>query len=231
MIIGISGKMGSGKDEVCNIIHELTSSDWKTKRFADELKDTVCRWIGCTREQLEDREFKNKELGEEWWYYDISGVIKPRFGYKNEADNKICENRYLVRPTPRIMLQRLGTEAGRQIIHPNIWVNTLMSQYNCECEDIVKKNKFDFCKCMICTGKPKWVIPDTRFPNELKAIENKGGIVIRIERPCRNGTTSEHKSETALDGHVFKYLIQNDGTLNDLKDSVKMLLQNLQIIT
>ena len=90
-LIGISGKMGSGKDTVGKILQYLSTSegsnkftlelllnrqfkfscttgnsDYQIKKFADEIKDTVCRWIGCTREQLEDREFKEKELGEEW---------------------------------------------------------------------------------------------------------------------------------------------------------------------
>ena len=87
MLIGISGKMGSGKNLVCTIIQGLTAakkhnienpsfewikkyyinSIWEQKAFAGKLKDFVCILIGCTREQLEDREFKEKELGEEWW--------------------------------------------------------------------------------------------------------------------------------------------------------------------
>lgn len=92
MIIGINGKIGSGKDTVGKIIQFITynkhrelkgfdtmsfsdfcidynlhnRSNWKIKKFADKLKDIVCLLIGCTREQLEDHEFKEKELGEEW---------------------------------------------------------------------------------------------------------------------------------------------------------------------
>jgi hypothetical protein len=41
------------------------------KKFADKLKDMVCVLLSCTREKLEDREFKNTPLGEHWrkWYY------------------------------------------------------------------------------------------------------------------------------------------------------------------
>lgn len=99
MIIGINGKIGSGKDTVGKIIQYLTVSDyknvkhilkernqkeitieehfnsfverdykvkWQVKKFASKLKDIVCILIGCTREQLEDHEFKDKELGEQW---------------------------------------------------------------------------------------------------------------------------------------------------------------------
>ena len=93
-IISISGKMNSGKDTVGKIIKILTSSphftneavedflrkdlyesDWKIKKFADKLKDIVCMLLGCTREQLEDREFKEKEVDPEWNKYTIEYSI------------------------------------------------------------------------------------------------------------------------------------------------------------
>lgn len=95
-LIGISGKIGVGKDLVGEIIQYLTSragnhylrsfessrgktdkdgygyndfsmynSNFSIRKFADKLKDIVCILIGCTREQLENREFKETELGEE----------------------------------------------------------------------------------------------------------------------------------------------------------------------
>ena len=88
MIIGISGRIGSGKDTVGELIQlliwakgELSAvnisqyresgqyahnikiqSGFEIKKFADKLKDMVCMLIGCTREQLEDREFKSMTM-------------------------------------------------------------------------------------------------------------------------------------------------------------------------
>ena len=96
MIIAISGKIGSGKDTVGQIIQYLTAkqpyqvsieefatdrhwlvnsqnANFQIKKFADKLKDIVCLLIGCTREQLEDETFKNTDLGEEWAKYGIDG--------------------------------------------------------------------------------------------------------------------------------------------------------------
>jgi hypothetical protein len=86
MILGISGKIGSGKDTVGKIIQYLTHTtvkehnltydefinlgfeedafDWKIKKFADKLKDIVCLLIGCTREILESQEYKSMSLRE-----------------------------------------------------------------------------------------------------------------------------------------------------------------------
>ena len=92
MLIGISGKINFGKDEIGQMLQYLysesypiqTYSQWKfiqiiapyssieIKKFADKLKEIICMLIGCTRNQLEDREFKEKELGPEWGGYQVS---------------------------------------------------------------------------------------------------------------------------------------------------------------
>ena len=157
MLIGISGKIGSGKDTIGKIIQFLTlppnefsltnkdiladmqhkwycadKSSFRIKKFADTLKDIVCLLIGCTREQLEDREFKEKELGEEWWYYKPSDTMYPYLEYKQYADQHYGINinsEDLVKLTPRLLLQLIGTECGRNIIHPNIWCISTFSNY------------------------------------------------------------------------------------------------------
>lgn len=230
MIISISGRIGHGKDEVAKIIQYLTSrgskgsyasfsladstSSWHIKKFADKLKDITCLLLGCTREQLEDREFKEKELGEEWWYWDIDK-------YPNLPDN--C-----LKLTPRKLLQLLGTECGRLILHLNIWVNALMSEYNAvdfDYKEIVDKE---------IQGNwiyPNWIITDTRFPNELEAIKTRSGVCIKVVRDSIPTPLNEHESETALDAASFDYMINNNGSLEDLVESVRQILLDLNIIS
>ena len=215
-LIGISGKIGSGKDTVGNIIQMLTQGidsntqiteyvngtnitgfDYQIKKFADTIKDIACMLIGCTRAQLEDQEFKQKELGEEWWYCvadDGSYIPYEQNLHKNKVVN-------LVKLTPRKLLQLLGTECGRQIIHPNIWVNSLFADY--------KKDS-------------NWIITDVRFPNEAQAIKDKGGIMIRINRPLYR-LDDQHPSETALDNYNFDYVIENEGNIDELVQKIKQL--------
>ena len=215
-LIGISGKIGSGKDTVGNIIQMLTQGidsntqiteyvngtnitgfDYQIKKFADTIKDIACMLIGCTRAQLEDQEFKQKELGEEWWYCvadDGSYIPYEQNLHKNKVVN-------LVKLTPRKLLQLLGTECGRQIIHPNIWVNSLFADY--------KKDS-------------NWIITDVRFTNEAQAIKDKGGIIIRINRPLYR-LDDQHPSETALDNYNFDYVIENEGNIDELVQKIKQL--------
>jgi len=292
MIIGVSGKIGSGKDLVGEIIQYLTSvykngyyegeykerkdlpsikkysmEQWKNqsvptnltpfkiKKYADKLKDIVCILIGCTREQFEDRVFKETELGEEWWYYEVSMnkdklIIQEDYKllYKNiigiffkleDIPDKYYNNEnasgfrvQLIKPTPRLLLQLLGTECGRQIIHPNIWVNATMVNYK---QEIISKEitKIGF---EVIGNYPDWIITDVRFPNEAKAITDRDGINIRINRPDafnlpNDGTgiktrieSNLHPSETSLDNYEFDYIINNDGSIEELIEKVKIIL-------
>ena len=271
MIISVSGKLNSGKDTVGEIIQILTSSPhftnegvlsflgrkhftpaWEIKKWADKLKDIVCLLIGCTREQLEDREFKEKELEEEWWYYgfgDIgltSTIVIPYLEAANKGDEEV--EKYLVKLTPRLLLQLLGTECGRKIIHPNIWVNALMSEYkrpshweNRYYDEVNKKGLAG--REEVWGDLPNWIITDMRFPNELKAVEDKGGISIRVNRETQADRFAkidtdkfheyprqEHESETALDNAKFNYTINNDGTLLELIQKVREILIKEEIL-
>ena len=196
-LIGISGKIGSGKDTVGKILQALvdetyngninsilpldeelsSSNSWEIKKFADKLKDIVCLLIGCTREQLEDREFKEKELGEEWWYYQVDSFKgKSRIFPFIDATRLTKEECKLIKLTPRKLLQLLGTECGRDIIHPNIWVNALFADY--KLSKPLGLEGHDWSEGNL----PKWIITDVRFPNEAQAIKDRGGIVIRVNR-------------------------------------------------
>ena len=222
MLYGISGKIGTGKDLVGSIIQYLETVDdstpeefmwrhvdrgdpliqpkYEIKKFADAIKDIVCIMIGCTREQLEDREFKEKELGEGW------ELIRTTSSYGAPDEIRLPDSIQWVHDiretlTPRKILQLLGTECGRQVIHPNIWVNALFSKYN---------------------GDKNWIITDVRFPNELEAIKKRGGITIRINRKTEE--SGEHSSETALDNAEFDHVIENDGVIEELIEKVKGIL-------
>ena len=71
---------------------------------------------------------------------------------------------------------------------------------------------------------PNWIITDVRFPNEAKAVKDRGGILIRINRPGFENT-GDHLSEIALDDYKnFDTIIINDGTIEDLSKKIKEFL-------
>lgn len=237
-LIGLSGQMQHGKDTVADMILRLTAiSDmppyhivngqpvrtygetlWKTRRFAGILKKMTALVIGCELADLERDEFKNKPLGEEWrrWYF-----TNPKFVTEYSDDNPTGKlNRYFSSEeealtelhseilTPRLILQLLGTEGGRDVIHPNIWVNATLGNLT----------ENDFC-----------IVTDVRFPNEVEGIKKRKGIVVRVVRPSKV-STSTHPSETALNEYQdWDYVIINDGTLEDLEEKVIDMLEHFGI--
>ena len=97
MIIGISGKIGSGKDTVGKMIEYLSCkkdmqlqtldsikefnefcssayscSSWEIKKFAGKLKQCVAIILDIPVEGLEKEEIKNKALGKEWTRYGVA---------------------------------------------------------------------------------------------------------------------------------------------------------------
>ena len=219
MIVGINGKISSGKDTVGSIIQyllcnnvgsitleDITSSEdhnwwleeqssFETKKFAGKLKAMASLLVGVPVEKFEDQDFKKLNMNPEW------GM------------------------TYREFLQKLGTEAMRDGLHTNVWVNALFADYRPTDsnwnDSLLKHKKEDM-------FYPNWIITDMRFPNEMKAVVEKGGITIRVVRP---GTvTVDHLSETALDDAKFNYEIVNDGSIKDLVEKVKEILITEKLI-
>jgi len=192
MLIGISGHAGSGKDLAAGIIQYLTdgwgeytdfddyikgrveSPKFEIVRFADNLKKCASIILGCSLPELEDRHYKESNLGQEW------------------GNN-----------SPRTLLQKLGTDFGRNMIHQNIWVNSTMATY---------------------TPEKDWIIPDVRFNNEADIIKNKGGVLIRLNRN-NAGESDLHESESALDNYSkFDYIIENNGSIDEFINTIKGIL-------
>ena len=141
--------------------------------------------------------------------------------------------------TVREFLQRLGTEAIRDNLHKDAWVNALISEYN-------RSMKFEqFCPicgnswntsiCSTCnTSKletkctTNWIVTDCRFKNEAEQIKNCGGYVIRIKRPFTK-PVNYHQSEVDLDDYEFDYTLHNDKEIDYLETKVKFMFRQLNL--
>ncbi|MFF3249700.1 hypothetical protein ACFYWP_01490 [Actinacidiphila glaucinigra] len=106
-------------------------------------------------------------------------------------------------PEVRALLQRAGTEAGRRVLGANVWVNALFDSHQ---------------------DAPALVVTDVRFPNEARAVQDRGGLLIRVERPgvgpLRNKYGAVHESEVAIDDWDFDHVLTNDGTVGDLHEKL-----------
>lgn len=107
----------------------------------------------------------------------------------------------------RRLLQRLGTEAGRQTLWDSIWIDAALTGFD---------------------ESSKIVVTDCRFPNEAQAIKDRGGKVVRIERagvgPALSADGTAHASETSLDDWNFDYKIPNHKDLDTYRANLRLFM-------
>lgn len=172
MMIGVSGYARAGKDTVGAYLTE--NHGFTRLAFADTLKRFALA--------INPIVFASDD-GEILRLY----TLLEESGFDWEQAKKLNEVREL--------LQRIGTEGGREILGENVWVDGTLNG--------------------IDPHGDNWVVTDVRFPNEAAAIKGRGGFVWRVERPDTKPVNG-HPSETALDDYPFDAVIENNGTLEDL---------------
>lgn len=103
--------------------------------------------------------------------------------------------------SPRKLGQTLGTEWGRNMISPKLWVHHLDERLH----DIELR-----------TGLVGLVISDVRFQNEVDYVHSLGGEVWAIERPDNPyAINTSHSSERPVIG--IDNLIVNDRSLEEFR--------------
>ena len=103
--------------------------------------------------------------------------------------------------TPRYAMQTLGTEWGRNLLHENIWVDMLVAKANKEAGIVV--------------------VDDVRFPNEIKAIRDNGGVVAWVERISIYEGDDEHSSETSVGSADCDVWIDNTLPISEVITNVE----------
>lgn len=160
----------------------------------------------------------------------LEGRTKEAREWREQVDPWWAERLNMPNLTPRLMLQLWGTEVCRNGFHDDIWIASLENKMRKTTDNIV--------------------ISDVRFPNEIKAIHNAGGMVVRIKRgedpnwyqDAVNANAGPqnmswsisktkleglkiHASETAWVGGDIDHTIYNDTTIDDLFNQIKGLVE------
>jgi hypothetical protein len=211
MIIGLVGWIGSGKGTVADYL--VSSHGFVKESFANSVKDSVSAVFGWDRQMLEGDTIQSRAWREQ-----------PDAFWSKKLNREF---------SPRLALQLMGTEAGRDVFHLDLWIFTFLRRMQ---ED---KN---------------YVLADVRFPNEIKHIKEAGGKIVWVRRghlpewymtAVTQNTTDEndlwlledknglmeqkfpkvHFSEWAWIGSHIDAVIDNDGTLYALQKQVDLLLK------
>lgn len=178
MIIGLSGYAQVGKDTVAN--HLVEQYGFVKVSFADPIREAL---------------------------YKLNPVIQyhnlfPRLA--TVVDALGWEGAKAASEDIRRLLQRFGTEIGREMFGKDFWVNQGLLRAK-EHENVV--------------------FADTRFMNEANAIRANDGQVWRINKPGHK-PVNDHPSETALDHYRFDWTIPNMTTVEELHNLVDTIMQS-----
>lgn len=178
VIIGITAPALSGKDQIAQMLEEKHHFFWHA--MANPVKVSVNTVLPPSIRR------HYAMLGEDPSFKLDKQAIIPRLGVSF-----------------RTLWQRLGTEFGREMIHPDIWIMHLEDLW----ADIEQSSSFDGV-----------VVSDIRYLNEAQFVRNKGGVIWRVIRPGLDLTESfrDHDSENGIPDHLVTRDFVNDGTLADL---------------
>lgn len=175
MLIGLGGFASSGKDEVARIL--VREHGFKRVAFATPLREML---------------YALNPIIEEWDH-------KIPVRVQDLVDGLGWDMAKREYPEIRELLQRLGTEAGRNVLGQEVWVNLGLKT--------------------ALEGAVSTVFSDCRFPNEAEAVLAAGGVVWNIVRPGV-GPVNKHASDRGLPPDLVTRAVMNDGTLADLGHAV-----------
>ena len=199
MIVGLLGFIGSGKGTAGDILKDM---GFTPVSFAKGVKDVAAEMFDWPRHLLEGDTVASREWREQ-----------PDIFWSNEFGKEF---------TPRLALQLMGTEVGRDVFHKDFWV--------------IKMKRY-----MLNNKNQNFVITDVRFLNEIKFVHDMNGCLIEIQRGVKphwyeiasranNGDfkastfmqeqSGVHASEWSWVGGEIDHTIDNNGTLEDLRNNL-----------
>lgn len=126
-----------------------------------------------------------------------------RYGYEG------AKERY---PEFRRFLQRLGTEGLRRHDRESYWVDRAVDR-------------------AYALGQRRVVFHDVRFPNEAEAVQEAGGIIVRIERKGIEAADASHASEALVDTLPVDWTVENDGSLEELYEALNIVVAAIPNLT
>ncbi len=227
-LISIAGLANSGKSESSAMLAYLLNSPklfrtfwwykflkkwpfkrrWKITAFAKPLKQSLAILLNKPENWFENRENK------EFYYVSLSSL---KLYHKDRLhDNiKLSENKFqkLIKtgdPLPneylmsvRQLMQYFGTEVVRKYLGDKTWINSTLNG----CKD-------------------NTIISDLRFKVELDEIQKRKGICIYIKRDlAKPGShASEREVIDLFTDNRFDFVVDNNGSLNDLFNNLKKLI-------
>jgi len=200
-LIGISGYKGSGKDFFATFMNER--GGYKIVHFAHRLKEICAQVFNHNIEEYYSNSAKERQYtnGDEVVGIEIDDYLnqlREVTGLMNmEPYGKVAYSH-------RQLLQYVGTEYVRNA-NSNYWVEYLTNK--------------------VLSSPGKYLVPDTRFPNEVQALKDIGGITVMVHRPDAMIKSDGHASENmdGIKGDINLHIVCKTGDMEVLKAARDLL--------
>jgi len=177
----------------------------KLYSFADNLKQICVDLFSVPPECVWGTDKQKSQLQEHLLWENMPRAINSGMMKKLLSPDARTSHGWKEGPmTAREFMQFLGTDVMRKMYEP-VWVQS--------CVNKIKREQSSLA-----------IIADVRFPNEVDAVTDAGGVVVRLTRGER---ADGHPSETALDDYDFHYNIDNTGSVDALISQVKSFYKKL----
>ena len=189
MIYGITGLKKAGKDTVARRM--ALRHDYVRLSYADPLYDMASAGLGlvaCER------------VGQPGIAIAQPTGLPRRMIEDKEGMVDFLEVSF------RDLMQKLGTEWGREMIHKDIWLRCMEQ------------------RLALIPTTTDVAIPDVRFDNEAKHIKSMGGCIIEVIRPIADDCKDAHRSEAGVSRHYIDYQIFNTAGIDELNIQVDRLV-------
>lgn len=161
---------------------------------------------GCGKSTVADILVTQHDFFEMSFATPIRLFVCALINQNNDELQKIKEDPHplLCGRSPRYAMQTLGTEWGRNLIAPELWIKQLEDHMSC----IEKTDRI--------------VISDVRFRNEAAWIRERGQLW-HMQRPGRRGVEA-HLSEAGIPPTDVDQLLDNDCDLDELAERIAALI-------
>lgn len=210
-LVGMGGLKGHGKDAFADF---LVEDHGYFKTFMSEPLTQALSLVGPRGPWVRlDFDVYGAQAGEFIRYASLVELV----GYTEAKKHKDA----------REYLQGLGTEVGRNMLGENVWTDIALEKI----------------RAARAAGHPV-VITGIRYANELELIRELGGWSVWIDRPLPTperhpltdaidealgikSTTETHSSETSLSAEDFDIVVENDSTLQALREQARSFVLEL----